>query len=569
MKYKTALFYCLAISIILVLFNDQIDIAFQQQLNFYRVRSDSYQHNFPYWVKNGDEVFRDDYIASYYLNAIIPTGVKYYFSFLAHYYSPIAIGKYTSFLLSFLFIFFLTESSRKLFGYRASFLTLFFSISFLLRTPLLVDSISRAFGHTIIAAGIYACTFENKWALPVVALIGALTYPISGAILAVLYGVLLVMPQTFPGSYSGTIRVKSAIFLMFSIAFVLAIAPLYMGGLSYGPRLSIANSAEFPEIGRGGRYAPQDLGINQSSLPEMLFNRSSLAMVRNRSISDHLKFLNNKKRRGNYLARTIFFGILLCLSILFVMRRKFLQAYQSKNVCRVFGLFICTILMFYLSILTFPHLYMPQRYPLLTTYPLTLLLIPGMIIVTYKTFQSYLSKIGIIIFLLAPLITINGALQLNKKIKTGVENNREIYEFLESLPQDSLIAGWPTDIIESVPLYTAKSALLTQETHQVFHKTYLLEMRARATTLFDAYLNPSPKTLKELQKTFGVTHLIVTLQRAKYKYFSPFNLQIAKLLTNNPDFMRVYSSSKMQHATVYRDSNYQILNLDLIEENDP
>jgi hypothetical protein len=58
-----------------------------------------------------------------------------------------------------------------------------------------------------------------------------------------------------------------------------------------------------------------------------------------------------------------------------------------------------------------------------------------------------------------------------------VARNGPLYGAIAELPADSVIAGWPGKEIDNVPYVSRRAALLTFETHQVFHKQYADVMR--------------------------------------------------------------------------------------------
>src|SRR6185503_8910003 len=104
-----------------------------------------------------------------------------------------------------------------------------------------------------------------------------------------------------------------------------------------------------------------------------------------------------------------------------------------------------------------------------------------------------------------------------------------------ALPPGALLAGWPAlvgtgAVVENVPYLTARRALLTAETHVVFHEAYALEMRRRMRALIDAYFATDAAPLHALRARFHVTHLVI--DRGHYAvaptYFRPFDAWIAQ-----------------------------------------
>jgi hypothetical protein len=103
--------------------------------------------------------------------------------------------------------------------------------------------------------------------------------------------------------------------------------------------------------------------------------------------------------------------------------------------------------------------------------------------------------------------------------------------FVQTLPKDAMIAGWPGDrygrIVESIPYVARRQALVTWAGHPVFHSGYVLTMRARMNAIVDAYLARDMAPLIALREKFGVDYLVVNEadlagEEPPY-YIEPFN----------------------------------------------
>jgi hypothetical protein len=141
--------------------------------------------------------------------------------------------------------------------------------------------------------------------------------------------------------------------------------------------------------------------------------------------------------------------------------------------------------------------------------------------------------------------------------------NEALYDAIETLPLDAVIAGWPQTAIENVPYVARRAALLTFETHQAFHKQYADEMRQRMRALIEATLATSDAPLVRLRDEHGVTHMLVYLPHlagTPLSYFKPFDRWIAEERSASAGKPPVLQELVDEHA-IYRDRRYALVDL--------
>lgn len=123
-------------------------------------------------------------------------------------------------------------------------------------------------------------------------------------------------------------------------------------------------------------------------------------------------------------------------------------------------------------------------------------------------------------------------------IRLGPEQQR-VLDFIEGMPKDVLVAGWPTGLIESVPYFARRAAFILNKTHYPTHTRYTEEMRRRMFALIDAYFGAEEKALVRLRDEWGVDLMIASKARlkagpAKADYFEPFESYLAALARADP-----------------------------------
>lgn len=144
-------------------------------------------------------------------------------------------------------------------------------------------------------------------------------------------------------------------------------------------------------------------------------------------------------------------------------------------------------------------------------------------------------------------------------------------DFIQTLPKDVLIAGWPGDrhgrVVEAVPFLAHRRVLVTWAVHAITHRDYVLTMRDRMNAMVDAYLARDMAPILRLRDEFGVTHLVVNVADLNHAtppvYFSPFT-ERAKERWEGGQGAFLVASELPDSACVYDQDNVKIYALDKI-----
>jgi hypothetical protein len=209
-------------------------------------------------------------------------------------------------------------------------------------------------------------------------------------------------------------------------------------------------------------------------------------------------------------------------------------AFQDTSARRLIFFILSVGISYYIAVRFFPLFYFPQRYVLYSvpillsiSFPVATAVIVELTINRRR--QKSLRPVTIAAVTVLCLILFGGRGSQDSGFTVKIDKELKIYDFLETLPKDALIAGWPTGIINNVPYMSKRKAFLTQEMHQVIYKDYAETMRKRMYALINAYFARSVESLIELRDTYGVSHLIVNRQhffKNPPEYFKPFNYKI-------------------------------------------
>ena len=93
--------------------------------------------------------------------------------------------------------------------------------------------------------------------------------------------------------------------------------------------------------------------------------------------------------------------------------------------------------------------------------------------------------------------------------------DRPVYQFIQTLPKDSLIAGWPSakgSFIDHVPYLSKRPAFFTGITHKEDYTYQQQVLQDRFYALVDAYFATNMRSINALKEGWSVTHMVVDLR---------------------------------------------------------
>ena len=149
------------------------------------------------------------------------------------------------------------------------------------------------------------------------------------------------------------------------------------------------------------------------------------------------------------------------------------------------------------------------------------------------------------------------------------QSGSSLMQYLEKLPQESLIAAWPFGVQTSlIPYVAGRPLLVDYKAHYPIYEGHIANMRARMYGLIDAYLAEDRRPLIELRCRWQVDFLVV--DRAHFPadggqvmYFAPFDDRIKEVLqaaSNSELILR----NPPKEAVVYSSGRFLVLDLALV-----
>lgn len=557
------------------------------------------QQIYPFFRYADSSLFRNDYIADYYLDCL-PIGFRALYTLSAPLIDPSVSNKIVMYLTLLITVLGLGVAANRLGGKVAAWGAMALALGASLYISRMGGGLPRAFGFPILACALAALSYgRTKW-LAVLVWLGACFYPVAGVIVGMATAfVLLLLPASDRGDAHdwGLWRRLRFLSVVAGVSLVLLL-PTIVTSSTYAPVLTINDAPEYPEAGPGGRYASEDLGASHRSF----FDNASRSIGRGFIgvgkpwIEPVSQWVNADKPRKHRSSRQQ--AILNVVAVFTVIGWMFFVAVSSAA-RRVLMFGLAAFIGYSIAGVITPYFYLPTRY---TTYPMPLLAVlmtstsvagffsvserPGReksrvraSLVRFKEWVASRGRRGAqlarrfgnqgafragvtFVFCLLVLVTIGGRGTDKAGLNVGVRNV-PLYDAIAELPVDAVIAGWPFSAIENVPYVSRRAAFLTFETHQAFHKQYADEMRERMRALIDATLATSNEPLIRLRDEHGVTHMLVYLphlQGARLNYFKPFNQWAAEAQRRRAGKPLSLQSMVDNHA-IYRRGDYAIVDL--------
>jgi hypothetical protein len=501
-------------------------------LDPYSFNGDALQHIAPLWYVWDTARAAQDYIATYYLEAILPPLFKGTYALLTIFWTPILASKIVTLTLSILFIATVTATSLRLAGVVAGYLTLLFATGGVLKNVYFMGGIQRGFGIWLASLALYLLTSGNVVGLAITAILAASLYPTATVLILTSLGILLlIVPNHLRGSASPWSLAKRLHWLAATTLICTLVAlPQIVAGAHYGERLSITNESEFPEWSAQGRYTQGDRGV-----PVSFFSRTFRVAVsglsaqkiregKEQSESDETKSGEDPELSPSYKGAVVTALTGIAGLIYLVLKRGKLSAQALR--CGVFVL--STAVSYSLATLLFPLLYIPSRYIALGVIPLVPALFPCIWSTTItRIFHRLTTRTAVATTLIIGCLAFVwlGWCDLSLRKLPSAKGYRPLFKFIRALPQESVIATWPRGIGNMLPLFTAHNTLLFEEGHQVFHRNVTEETRKRMRAVIALYSATEKGPLEALRRDYGVTHILFdTRHLAKIpSYFEPFH----------------------------------------------
>lgn len=534
----------------------------------YSFNGDALQHIAPFWTTYNKGLLANDYTIGYYKQAILPFLFRWIYDGLMLVTYPPYASKLVTVFLSAAFIALSALTAYRLAGRVVACSTLFLAVGGVLKNFYFLGGMQRGFGFCLTAAGLLATVQGNVICLASLAVIAMPLYPAASILLySVLALLLLVSPKGHRGSASSWSFSKRIILLSASGALCALMAmPQLFGGMHYGKRLSLTAETKYEEWGGNGRYTQGDRGVPTGFFNDIL-KVTSANLLAERMSGSRKKALDEKNTFGAYVGlapsqqRII---VLTLTGLLGLMALWFCRGKISSPSARLLMFVVAVGATYGAAVAVFPLIYIPSRYSTIGVTALVSIVFPalwfqGSLSLTSKLVERLQTTIGAAVCALF-LVALGWTNLPSQRIPTA-SGSMPLFSFIRSLPEDSVIAAWPRGIASMIPLFSARSVLVYEEGHQIFHQDYLEEMRSRTRAVIAAFSATDAVPFQTLRNQYGVTHVLIDRRHLSKtpSYFSPFRQEIYQAR------QRIDTASLFLHTLIREGLVFEYGNLVLVD----
>jgi hypothetical protein len=456
----------------------------------------------------------------------------------------------------------------------------FIAVCLCLSTDIVLDRIAgalpRGFGYPILAwvAAALVCGWPRVMAALVV--VGAGFYPplapIGGACLALL---LLIVPQGDRGAArEWSLRRRVAWLAMTGMAVAVMSAPLMLRMKGYGELIRPSRTAEFPEIGPGGRVGKSNRAVPPPFFEEAagLAGRTVFAVGR-----DLVPALKAPLRRGVGLQKIALTALVLASVAGFAL---FAARATNAGARRLCALAAVSLFGYVVGTVVNPALGPPQRF---AQFPIPIVIVVALPVVAlgfcprrWFTAEGKPGPKAGVVTVAAGLVLL-GFFGSRDPADSGLEvrvyaAERKVARAIAKLPKRAVIAGWPSDTLDHVPLLTKRATLISHQMYQPYHTRMTKKMRERMRAVLNVYYQPeSPDldALRRLRDDFRVTHFLLEKRLFRkpppHPLFEPFRKDLRRRLVSWNALPRSqrgpHGRRRLRRATVYEDRNFALIEL--------
>ncbi len=519
--------------------------------NTYVVNDDVRQQIF--WMQqwNDPELFQDDLLSRYAKN-YVPWGVQALYYLASAFMNPVQFSKVVAGLLYVVTAAFLFGLAMQFRNEAAALLvvcTFFFFSTFMRKIS---GGLSQSFAFPLLAAYLFFLARENLWACAVTILLESILNPYIFLLCLTTHFIFLVTNYSAavivyfhdrglaPAARTVTIERLILINLPILVGVALmALKYIYLKPSEFGDIVTwatMANKIEYTDAGRYG-ILPGPSFIYEVIRPWI--------------------FLSPAAEESPFLAWLI--GLSALALIVFALTRRDKKIDLSGF--RVFAYLLpASFILYFLSYELMMRLFLPRRYvefSLNIFYCVTL----G---VSLAVFLEYLGLTRRSLLIVAAVLVILGAARNWNVGIYDYSRYATLYEFLETVPKTSLIAGHP-ELMDNVPTFARRKAFVTYELSHTWSDKYWEVVKERTFDLFRAYYSGDPEEIRNFARKHGIEYLIVRDEdfppRAATKkqiYFEPFNTFIHGLERSKSHFAALDSGP---FPVVYSNDGIRVLRI--------
>jgi hypothetical protein len=405
----------------------------------------------------------------------------------------------------------------------------------------MAGGLPRGFALPLLAACAAASLHGRLLLVAASACLLAAFYPAPGVTAGLALAMLCAMPRALPAGARGrwTLPRRAALVVVTPLVMAAVVAPTMRDLRPFGHAVGPGEIRDFPEAGRGGRLQAGDRVDFDMGVASCI--RACAPLAFSNAGRAWWPALRERVREGRLR------DILAAVLALLVLPGAFAAAWREEEARRLLLLSAAVVAAYVAALRLTPHLFVPQRQ---VAYAVPLLAIlwliaaaaaaPRLLAGVVRPWRPWLDRprvrsACVLAAGAAVLLAAGGKPAARAGLTARATADDPLLQFLDGLPADAYIAGWP-NAMAPVPYLCARPVYVSYETHLPYRAGYALEMRRRMGLLIDAYFSPSVEPLLRLRDEEGITHFVVDVRHLKGappRYFRPFDGLIQDALRGN------------------------------------
>ena len=485
----------------------------------------------------------DDYLGGMTRDTYLPLGYKVLYKLASYCVDPILFSKFLPYLLMMVFVTIMSFASKDIAGFGGFAATLVIALSTEIFFERMVGGLPRAFAYPITALSIWGMTSNRPVYLGVATILAAAFYPAIAPVSGIALVALMFCPSRIGGfDLSLSWEKRMVLVMVTALSSYLVFVPMYYHITQYGGLIATHDiSEQLPD-----HYsAPLSFIYSTTFYSLSLFSQTlfPFALVTIVTSFCFACFQYQAARR-----------LLIVILILFIghwLLALFSDAYFSQ---RIKQFYIPVILLAMVPFFIKNIIYCLQS---VTLKP-----------IAFK--YNWLLSCAFVFLIL--YVKPNQILPSTGLTVSIPPQEQVIYNFIQTLPKEGLVAGWPGEkdhIVDNVPYLSKHSAFFTEGSHREFYVQPQSLLRSRFKDLVDGYFATDPASIIYLRDHWNVRYLIVDLRHFKDHppaYKKALNTMVERKWysaqsSNKPFVILNYLST----ATIFKQGSIFILDLSKIK----
>ncbi|OGX19465.1 MAG: hypothetical protein A3K83_01690 [Omnitrophica WOR_2 bacterium RBG_13_44_8b] len=520
----------IGLTVVLLAIAASVNFQFPVFTSKYIVKDDVRQHI--YWMQQfrDSDLFRNDLLTEY-AKSYQPWGFIAVYYLLSFFIDPIVASKIMPIILVVLSSVYIFKLVRHIVnGY-----TGFLAALILMMTPHYLDRMTgglpRSFAFPLVIMFLYYLIKRRYLQSSVILVLQSLFYPMICLISIPTYLCTFIRFENNRIFFDRSVVKKK--FLIYAIvisAFILCAKYALIYNPSIGTTVSRGQMVGDPAYYESGRYRV----LQTAPLPKMIAMNVNKGVFLPKILRRYFPkaFAGSGKPSGN----AVFF-----IAVLFVAYETLRKRLVFPP--EIFFMFLSSMLMYLISDMMLFKLFLPERY-LEYTVPVISLTVysvaVGQLINRFKnagmknTFQ-----VALIILVLFHY-DIHGR---DRFLADKTDDYKGLYEYLNSLPKDAMIAVHPS-LGNSIPSFAQRKVFINYELSHPFYDKYWAVIKKRTYDFFNAYYAGEALPVLEFCEDNGIDYLVVDKQHfadaylsKKKIYFEPFNSYVVQIAESRRNFI--------------------------------